>query len=128
MRRGASLLAAALAASALLATAAGAEAPTRIAATARDTPEMHLLLSPAAIPKADPGPAEITFYNAGEDPHDLLVRRVGGRARHRYPEVAPGGSHPLELKLRPDSRYRLWCTLPGHRDQGMEATLRVRRR
>ena len=125
MRRRATLLAIALVA--LLATApAAARAPTRIGVTGLDTPDMALLLSASAHPKAEPGPAEVQFHNAGEDAHDLVIRRRGARAKHRYPELAPGATHELELRLRRASRYDLWCTLPTHRDQGMAAVLRVR--
>jgi len=120
------------AATALLAAPAVAGAPTQIGATAHDdddsVPGMTLTLSPSALPKADPGPAEIELYNAGEDPHDMVVKRVGGQRKFQYPELEPGGSHELEIRLRKRSRYNLWCTLAGHRSQGMEASLKVRGR
>jgi hypothetical protein len=130
MHRAAALTAVALCCT--LAAAASAQAPTRITATAHDdddmVPGMTLTLSPAAFPKADPGPAEITLFNAGADPHDMVLKRVGGTAKHRYPALEHEESHELDITLKRDSRYKLWCTLPGHRSQGMEATLRVRRR
>jgi hypothetical protein len=114
-------------AAALAAAPASAEAPTRILATANDSGGMSLILSPAAFPKASPGPAKIELHNNGEDPHDMVIRRAGGGAKHRYEELEHGESQTLALTLRPASRYKLWCTVLGHRDQGMEAELRVRK-
>ena len=81
--------------------------------------------------KVDPGLGVVEFRNSGEDPHDLVLRRVGSTRRHQVPETLPGDvAADLELRFRRDSRYVMWCsTLAGqHRAQGMEATLRVRRR
>ena len=64
--------------------------------------------------------------NRGQDPHDLAIERIGG-ARRRAGSTRRG---PAELgewegRLR-RGRYRLFCTLEGHRAAGMRATLRVR--
>jgi hypothetical protein len=77
------------------------------------------------------GPALIQFLNRGEDPHDLRVRRIGrgGRAAGRalgVPETRPDGLDEVEARLSP-GRYRLWCSLSGHRSRGMRAVLDVRR-
>jgi hypothetical protein len=74
------------------------------------------------------GPALIQFLNRGEDPHDLRLRRIGSVAHTvSVPEIRPGGLVELDVRLR-TGRYRLWCSLPGHRELGMRALLRVRRR
>jgi hypothetical protein len=130
MRR-ARVLGVAVCACALLGGAAQAKAPTQIGVTAHDDDTiegMTLTLSPAALPKAPPGPARIQLHNAGGDPHDMVIKRLGGSAKHRFDELPPGQSQELELKLKAGSRYNLWCTLPGHRSQGMEATMRVKGR
>jgi uncharacterized cupredoxin-like copper-binding protein len=70
----------------------------------------------------------IQFVNRGEDPHDLRLRRVGSGARTvSVPEVQPGEVVELDTRLR-TGRYRLWCSLPGHRERGMRALLWVHRR
>jgi plastocyanin len=101
---------------------AGAE--TKIGVRAE---EWNLILSRAAV---DPGDAEIEYQNAGEDPHDLRLRRKGTSRVHSVAELQPSEVAELDLRLRRDSRYVMWCsTLDGlHRELGMEATLRVRRR
>jgi uncharacterized cupredoxin-like copper-binding protein len=74
------------------------------------------------------GRALIQFLNRGEDAHDLRLRRIGSAARTvSVPEVRPGRLVELDTRLR-TGRYRLWCSLPDHRQLGMRALLRVRHR
>ena len=87
--------------------------------------EFNLLLSQL---KLNPGNAILQFHNAGEDPHDLLIRREGDLEQHSIGELVPGDVGELTLRLARDSRYELWCSLPNHRELGMEASLRVRRK
>ena len=70
------------------------------------------------------GPARIQLYNAGEDAHDLRLRRVGGTRSARIPETASLALSERSLTLRRGT-WKLWCSLPGHRARGMRATLRV---
>jgi hypothetical protein len=87
--------------------------------------EYSLVLSRGTVRR---GPALIQFLNRGEDPHDLRLRRIGEVAHTvSVPELRPGGLAELDTRLR-TGRYRLWCSLPGHRERGMRALLRVRRR
>jgi hypothetical protein len=78
------------------------------------------------------GTALIQFVNRGEDPHDLRLRRFRRAGRPAagpagLPETPPGQLRELETRLAP-GRYRLWCSIPGHRRLGMRAVLRVSRR
>jgi hypothetical protein len=118
--------AAALAALAV-AGVAGAEASSRRAPSRLlvSGDEFRLVLSRATVKR---GPAVIQFHNRGEDPHDLRLQRIGLSATRMVsaPEVAPGELVELETRLN-TGRYRLWCSLPGHRELGMRAVLRVRR-
>jgi len=129
MRR--ALAISALAAAALFAVAAAGfarspgsrRAPSRLLVSGD---EYSLMLSRGSVGR---GPALIQFLNRGEDPHDLRLRRIGGASTStvRAPEVKPGGLVELGTRLRP-GRYRLWCSLPGHRARGMHALLVVKRR
>ena len=108
--------------------ASAAGAPNRVSATGdeQSETEMSLVLSRAKI---DPGRAIIQFINSGEDPHDLQLKRNGVQDVQRETgEVDPGQQEEVELKLRRDSKYQLWCSIADHRALGMEATLKVRRR
>jgi hypothetical protein len=110
----------------LVLSAAGAAAlasqpaPARLGVSAK---EFHLVLSRGSV-KA--GRAVIELQNAGEDVHDLRLRRVGGSRTYSFPLTDPGDRFTRELGLRP-GRYRLWCSVADHAQLGMRAVLRVRR-
>lgn len=126
-RAAATALAATAALAGLTATAvpAGAGEPTTSRLGVRGT-EFSLVLTRAKLP---PGPALVQFQNAGEDPHDLRLRRVGATRETGTGEVQSGDVASFSVGwLKRDSAYRLWCSLPNHSDWGMEATLRVKRR
>ncbi|WP_210492524.1 hypothetical protein [Patulibacter sp. SYSU D01012] len=76
-----------------------------------------------------PGPLVLQLQNRGEDAHDLYLQRVrrDGRPYGRTLRVAVTPSGRLttaDLSLA-RGRWRLWCSLPGHRMAGMQAFLRV---
>jgi hypothetical protein len=101
-----------------------ASAPARLLVTSE---EWRLTMSRARVAA---GPIVIQLDNRGEDPHDLRLRRLNRRGRRvgrtiAVPETPPGGLSEIEDGLR-RGRWRLWCSLPGHRAAGMRATLRAR--
>jgi plastocyanin len=111
------------------APAAGGGGPTRLSATGDEVSETELSLLLSRT-KVDPGPAIVEFRNVGEDDHDMKVKRVGHEREWGTGVLHSGEIENVELRLRRDSRYRLWCSLQQglHREEGMDATLRVRKR
>ncbi len=108
---------------ALLAVAPNA-APARMLVTADE----WMLLS--SRQKVAAGKVEVQLYNRGEDVHDLAARRVTRAGKpvgrtFRVRETRPGDLGEATWRLK-SGKYSLWCTLPGHRDAGMRATLRAR--
>jgi len=97
-------------------------APARLLVSGQ---EYSLLLSRQTLKS---GPAVIQFLNRGQDPHDLRIRRIGRTTGYAAsaPEIRPGNLVELDARLAP-GRYRLWCSLPGHRQRGMRAVLSVKR-
>jgi hypothetical protein len=98
--------------------------PARLLVTSE---EWRLTMSRARVAA---GPIVLQLENRGEDPHDLRLRRLNRRGRRvgrtiSVPETPPGGLTEIEDSLR-RGRWRLWCSLPGHRQAGMRATLRAR--
>ena len=103
----------------LPATAAARPAPARLLVEAR---EFNLTLSRA---KLKAGRAIVQLANRGEDPHDLRFARIGRHGGGTIGETLPGEIGEWQGRVR-RGRYRLYCTLEGHRAAGMRATLRVR--
>jgi plastocyanin len=120
MRRLALLLLTVVAVGVAAAPMLGARGPARVQVTAL---EFEYRLSRLSVRQ---GPALIELVNYGEDEHDLVVRRVGGRRTWRLRKILPGSRATLSIRLRPGT-YRLWCEVADHRARGMRATLRVRR-
>ena len=94
--------------------------PARVQVVAR---EFGYALSRTTI-KA--GRAIIELRNAGEDAHDLVLQRRGGRRVYVWPVTQAGDVSDRELTLPPGT-YRLWCGVADHRALGMQATLVVKR-
>ena len=128
MRRPAPIVLAFAAVAAAVAPATAGGGPNRVSATGDEASqeEMSLILS---RPRIDPGRAIIQFINSGEDAHDLQVKRKGAvDVQEQTGNVDPGEQDEVELKLRKDSKYALWCSIDLHREYGMDATLKVRKR
>jgi plastocyanin len=84
--------------------------------------EFSLTLSRAVL---TPGLETIQLNNRGEDPHNLVVSPEDShQPLAELPETGPDATHTQQVDL-PAGRYRLWCSLPGHEEAGMKATLRV---
>lgn len=65
----------------------------------------------------------ITFQvtNAGTTTHDLRIS--DGTNQQATPVLAPGETASLSLRADAGADLELWCSLPGHRQQGMERRL-----
>lgn len=111
---------------ALLLTSACTAAPDPLeAATAADTIDVGLTdfaIATSAERLID-GVVTLQVTNAGATAHDLRV--AGEDVDHATSVLSPGASTVIRLDVARGEQLVLWCTLPGHRRQGMEATLRV---
>jgi plastocyanin len=94
--------------------------PARVQVVAR---EFSFVLSRQSIRA---GTAIIELRNAGEDAHDLRMRRVGGTKVWAWPVTLPGGVVDEQVTLKP-GRYLLYCSVANHRALGMAATFVVRK-
>lgn len=74
---------------------------------------------------ATAGALEIDSRNASGTPHDIALEDASGRQLGNGPVVSGGGVSRISVSLRP-GRYTFYCTVPGHREGGMEGTLTVR--
>jgi plastocyanin len=119
------LVLAGLAAVMAVVPASSAAPKNTVGATTRDQAGMQLLLSRSRV---DAGPGEIEFFNAGEDDHDLVMQREGSDKEIQFDRLSNLESQTLDVRFKRRARYQLWCSLEKHRIQGMEATLKVKRR
>jgi uncharacterized cupredoxin-like copper-binding protein len=77
-------------------------------------------ITPAAI-TANTGDILLQVTNAGTMPHNLAVAELNAKTA----DLAPGGSATLTLSNVAAGTYEVSCTIPGHADLGMKATLTV---
>jgi plastocyanin len=71
---------------------------------------------------AKAGTVKIDFANSSPIEHDVAIAQ--GSVLAGQTPVFTGGSKTLTLTLKPGT-YTFYCTVPGHRQAGMEGTLTV---
>jgi mono/diheme cytochrome c family protein len=74
---------------------------------------------------ATAGALQIDSRNASSIPHDIALESADGQELGKGETVSNGGVSRVDVDVRP-GRYTFFCTLPGHREAGMEGTLTVR--
>ena len=84
--------------------------------------EWTIALAPTV---ARAGRINLTITNAGGTGHDLVV--AGRDGSWATKELAPGQKTTLVVRGRAGERLHLWCSIPGHRLQGMDTHLPVRK-
>lgn len=75
---------------------------------------------------APAGALQIDSRNASSIPHDIALQEgTDGPELGKGETVSGGGVSRVSVDVRP-GRYTFYCTLPGHREAGMQGTLTVR--
>ena len=82
--------------------------------------DLRLQLSRASVAA---GPTIVQQYNAGADPHNLILERQGVVA-FSYPTLDPGLNQSQTVNLA-HGTWTLYCSLLDHKSLGMQATLTV---
>lgn len=102
--------------------AAQSGAPSSSAGERVDVTETEFSI---ALSRTDFTPGTYTFAvrNDGRAPHDLAIKGPGVDDA-KTPTVLRGGRTELTVTLQPGT-YELWCTVGGHRAEGMELDLTV---
>jgi plastocyanin len=107
-------------------TAGGSNGPSgppgRLLATEREVSASQLQLQ-LSRPSLAAGTAIVEQYNAGSDPHNLILERKGAVA-FSFDTLDPGGDARQTVTLTRGT-WTLYCSLLNHRDLGMQATLTV---
>lgn len=73
---------------------------------------------------AKAGKVTIDFTNSSPVPHDVTIEGEGGETLAQT-EAFAEGSESVTANLKPGT-YHFYCSLPGHREAGMEGTLTVK--
>lgn len=73
---------------------------------------------------AKAGEVTVNFTNSSPVPHDVAIEDSGGETIAET-EVLAEGSDSTTAELEP-GEYTFFCTVPGHRQGGMEGTLTVK--
>lgn len=74
--------------------------------------------------EAEAGEVTIDFTNPQAVPHDVAIEDSGGEVIAQTEELTEG-SDSTSANLKPGT-YTFFCTVPGHREAGMEGTLTVK--
>jgi hypothetical protein len=80
--------------------------------------EWTIVVSRSEVP---PGRLHLLVTNAGATMHDLVVR--DSRGTWETADLRPGQRTGLTVRAGPHETLQLWCSMPGHRAQGMHTTL-----
>ena len=72
---------------------------------------------------AKAGKVTVNFTNSSPVPHDVAIEDSGGETIAQT-EVLAEGSDSATAELEP-GEYTFYCSVPGHRQGGMEGTLTV---
>lgn len=88
-----------------------------------ETPEGSALAYTTDSASAEAGTDTINFTNVQATPHDVAIEDDGGKEVGKT-EVISEASASAKVKLEPGT-YTFFCTIPGHREAGMEGTLTV---
>jgi plastocyanin len=73
---------------------------------------------------AKAGEVTVNFTNTSPVPHDVRIESSGGEELGGT-EVLSEGNESAEVDLKP-GEYTYFCSVPGHRQAGMEGTLTVK--
>jgi plastocyanin len=106
-------------------TAAGpnAAAPAGKSLALEANPEGQLAYNKTSL-SATAGKVSIAFTNSSPLEHNVTVESSSGKVLGAT-ATFKGGTKVLSLDLKPGT-YKFFCTVPGHRQAGMEGTLTVK--
>jgi Copper binding proteins, plastocyanin/azurin family len=82
--------------------------------------EFSITLSQASF---SPASYTFTIQNKGSFPHNLNIEGPGVDTKTSL-TLSPGQSGMLTVTLQKGS-YELWCSVPSHKDKGMDLTIKV---
>lgn len=100
--------------------------PSRMSRAAQATVELRareFLYEPKEV-TTPPGAVVFVVRNEGAIEHNFVLDDAIGKKVAEIPVIEPGATAEVTATLAPGA-YTIVCTLPGHRQAGMVATLKV---
>jgi plastocyanin len=76
-------------------------------------------------PSIAAGEAIVELDNQGEDPHNLNLQLADGEGPEFHVGEIGSQKRTQARFTLPAGTYKLWCSIPGHEELGMKATLTV---
>ena len=90
------------------------------AATTIDVVVGEFAFTPGQVTMDGPGELTVKLHNKGMVEHDLTIEGLRGKA---YAKA--GGEGSATFKVAKNGTYRIFCSVPGHKEAGMTGTLVV---
>jgi len=100
------------------------EEPVQGGDLALTSPEAGDLIFEPDVLEAEAGEVVIDYTNPSEVPHNVAIED-GSETVAQGETVTGGDSAPATAELEP-GEYVFYCSIPGHRESGMEGTLTVK--
>lgn len=97
------------------------EEPQMINGTKVEIVATEFRFSPVEIRGVKGGEIEIVFKNNGEMSHDLVFEEAGFKTKL----LSPGQTETIKVKFNEIGFYTFYCSVPGHKEAGMEGVLIV---
>lgn len=85
--------------------------------------ETEFALAPSSVTIDEPGTYTFRAVNEGGIVHALEIDGPGLEEETR--NLEPGDSAELTVEITEPGEYELYCPVDGHREQGMEGSVRV---
>jgi plastocyanin len=104
-------------------TSTPAPAPGASKVSLEANPEGQLAFNSKAL-TAKAGKVTVDFTNSSSLAHNVTIESSSGQSVGATPTFS-GGSKTLSADLKPGT-YKFFCSVPGHRQAGMEGTLTVK--
>jgi plastocyanin len=101
----------------------GAEAPGAETLSVSSPEDGSLVFQPNGL-EAKPGNLTIDYDNPSPVPHSIAVATANGNVLGET-QPAAGGKQTLNVADLAPGKYVFYCTVPGHREGGMEGNLTV---
>jgi plastocyanin len=112
-------------------TTSSASTPTPAPATSGGSSSVKLEANPEGqlayntkTLSAKAGKVSVDFTNSSSLPHNVTIESSSGQQVGATPTFS-GGSKSVSVNLKPGT-YKFFCSVPGHRQAGMEGTLTVK--